>query len=138
MYQYTATCESAFTINPSDRERSPKIIWKPGLTYPGFQRPQEERRNRTSGFTKHPVVSCIQSEASIPILGYSVIGQKFPIFTTQCFGSTSNSCEKLRPTVICPTTGLRPGVSGIQGSFICKWPTNSPFLFVCIISCTAL
>ena len=27
--------------------------------------------------------------------------QVIPIFTIQCFGSTSNSCEELRPTVIC-------------------------------------
>ena len=60
------------------------------------------------------------------------------MFTTQYFGSTSNNCEKLRPTVICSTARLQPGGSGIQGNCLCTWPANSPFLFVCIISCTAL
>ena len=39
--------------------------------------PQVPRKteNRTSGSARHPIVLRIQSEASIPILGYSVIGQ---------------------------------------------------------------
>ena len=81
--------------------------------YPGFQRPLKIGTNRTSGSARHPFVLCIQSEASIPILGHSVIGRILtgdPIFTNQCFGSTSNSCEKLRSTVICSTTRLQPGI----------------------------
>ena len=109
--------------------------------FSGFQRPLEKRKNGTSGSVRHPVVLHIQSEANIPILGYSVIGQILtgdPHFHNTMFGSTSNGCEKLRPMVIRSTTRLQPWTSGIQGSFICMWPANSPFLFVCIISCTTL
>ena len=83
--------------------------------YPGFQRPLEKEKNETFGSTRHPVALRIQSEASIQILRYSVIRQILtgdPIFTTQCFGSTSNSCEKLQPTLICFMIRLQPGASG--------------------------
>ena len=43
--------------------------------YPGLQRPIEKRENGTSGSVRHPVVLYIQSEANIPILGYSMIDQ---------------------------------------------------------------
>ena len=67
--------------------------------------------------------------------------QVIPMFRTQCFGSTSNSCEKLRRTVICSTTRLYsqgPLESWVVGSFICTWLANPPFLLVCIISCAEL
>ena len=35
----------------------------------------ENGKSGISGSARHPFVLCIQSEASIPILGYSVIGQ---------------------------------------------------------------
>ena len=39
--------------------------------------PEAPRKNEngTSGSARHPIVLRIQSEASIPILGYSLIGQ---------------------------------------------------------------
>ena len=36
--------------------------------------PYKNGENGTSGCARHPAVLCIQSEGSIPILGYSVIG----------------------------------------------------------------
>ena len=110
------------------------------ISFPWIPEAPRKTEKRTSGSVRHPVVLHIQSEANIPILGYSVIGQILtgdPHFHNTMFGSTSNGCEKLRPMVIRSTTRLQPGTSGIQGSFICTWPANSPFLFVCIISCTA-
>ena len=66
-------------------------------------------KNSTTGSTEHPVVLCIQSEASIPIVGYSLIGQILtgdPHFYNTMF---SKNCEKLRSTVICSMTRLQPG-----------------------------
>ena len=61
--------------------------------------------NGTSGSARHPIVLRIQSEASILILGYSVIGQiltdgLLAIFTTQCSDSTLTGCEKVRRKVL--------------------------------------
>ena len=61
------------------------------ILYPGFQSPRktgETEPLETSSCLMHPLRS------HYPILVYSVIGQVILILTTQCFGSTSNSCER--------------------------------------------
>ena len=109
--------------------------------YHGFQRPLEKW---TNGFREASSCFYTSNQKTISrfwdILWLVKSWQVIPIFTTQCFGSNSNDCEKLRPMVIRSKSRLQPGTSGSQVSFICTWPAlaNSPFLFVSIISCTAL
>ena len=58
---------SGTNIHATNNESFLFVTWIPEIP--------RKTENRISGSTRHPIVLRMQSEASIPILGYSVIGQ---------------------------------------------------------------